>query len=154
VLPHETPQVRGLGLQDAAWEEVDEIIGAYHETDLENDLFSFLPPIDPVDKDKYFGNKARAEFFDIFRQLSRQSSSNVPFRAVDSKNALHKSEAVKDKSLEQKVRSKVLKSKRFCTSTSNLDEGEVAKVVEESSKGMWYCCYVLLFSYLFWDIFS
>ena len=31
-----------------------------------------LPPVTALEKDAYFGHKARAEFLDIFRQLSRQ----------------------------------------------------------------------------------
>mmetsp|Transcript_23200 Transcript_23200/g.34037 ORF Transcript_23200/g.34037 Transcript_23200/m.34037 type:complete len:1514 (+) Transcript_23200:117-4658(+) len=31
-----------------------------------------LPPVSAIEREAYFGNKARAEFLDIFRQLSRQ----------------------------------------------------------------------------------
>lgn len=73
-----------MGLQGAAWEELDGVVGAFNNTDLDvlPDHVVSLPPITPLEKEKYFGHKARAGFFDVFRQLSRYSDRPHMFRGA------------------------------------------------------------------------
>jgi hypothetical protein len=65
-----------LSLSDANWSEieqaVDEVQGSHPSIVGGGDVSVQLPPISALERDAYFGKKARAEFLDIYRQLSRQ----------------------------------------------------------------------------------
>lgn len=58
--------------QKEAWKEVDVFEVDEHGELLFNDAPVSLPSLTPLEKSSYFGSRARFEFLDIFRQLSRQ----------------------------------------------------------------------------------
>ena len=64
-----------LSLSEANWSEIEHAIDEIQElrtsTTISEESFQ-LPPISAIERDAYFGKKARAEFLDIYRQLSRQ----------------------------------------------------------------------------------
>jgi hypothetical protein len=76
----QTPFVEGesltaLSLSDAHWSEIEQQVnlqGSHDSLGSEESLQ--LPPITALERDAYFGKKARAEFLDIYRQLSRQQN--------------------------------------------------------------------------------
>jgi hypothetical protein len=65
----EVDKVAPLSLSEASWNELSD---QKHRTVHEDSSIPHLPPLSSLEKDGYFGHKARAEFLDIYRQLSRQ----------------------------------------------------------------------------------
>lgn len=59
------------GLSGADWKEIESLSECDHKHSDPSSPIR-LPPVTALEKDAYFGHKARAEFLDIFRQLSRQ----------------------------------------------------------------------------------
>ena len=63
--------IQSPGLSGADWRAIDAQRGPVEQLDKVASPIR-LPPVTALEKDAYFGHKARAEFLDIFRQLSRQ----------------------------------------------------------------------------------
>jgi len=69
----------GLYLRDAPWQDIPAAVSSSpsvgnNKSPIGETSFLTLPPLTENEKEQYFGNKARAAFFDFYKQLSRQQN--------------------------------------------------------------------------------